>query len=32
MWYVIWTKTGNAEKCKYYIDDYIGSETFKKDL
>lgn len=28
MWYVIWTKTGNEEKCKYYIDNYIGSEAF----
>lgn len=30
MWYVIWTKTGNEEKCKYYIDNYIGSEAFKR--
>lgn len=30
MWYVIWTKTGNEEKCKYYIDNYIGSEVYKR--
>lgn len=28
MWYVIWTNTGNEEKCKFYIDNYIGSEAF----